>query len=511
LIVTGRALLCCLILLSAAIASAQADSERTISPIGGDVYRATDGRRTTVFMATPDGILVADPLNLDFARWLRQQLALRFPAVPVRYVVYTSADHDRIGGATVFGSAQVISTPAIQAAIAQRRLVLPSAVLSMDRNANGRLERDELVTPPGSELLAHDFDADGILTAAELWSDTSTPDGSVSDKRTIVMSGVPIHLLRGVMADGRDLIAIEFPAAHTVFAPAFQDDRPFATNGARPAELGRWLETLSNRYFDTLTTGDGRELPKAAISAVSSYVSAMVSSVAAGYDAAETLTQVKQRAAHDLPTASSSARDADAEFVYRRIGVWRVDVSGGVSLNRLPGEGQCGQDLTCRADRQVVLGGTIAAGVTFNQIRAAVELTPRQRVTTEFAYRPVPQFFLVDNISNRERLLSTLIGFETRRADQLNLAILGGFTFIHTATRYMTTTSNSSVVDTGSYEGQRAGFTAGADLKVAISRSMTLLVPVRYTALRKTIDEPDRRTDLRAGISLGVPLRRLVR
>ena len=71
----------------------------TIDHITGGVYRATANNSGTVFLVTPAGIILADPLNPEFSMWLRQEFATRF-GVPVRYVVYSHYhwDHMSISG-----------------------------------------------------------------------------------------------------------------------------------------------------------------------------------------------------------------------------------------------------------------------------------------------------------------------------------------------------------------------------------------------------------------------------
>ncbi len=65
--------------------------------VRGSLFRARDGARTTLFLVTPEGILLTDPLNVEFARWLKSELDTRFPGQPVRYVVYSASTQRRTG------------------------------------------------------------------------------------------------------------------------------------------------------------------------------------------------------------------------------------------------------------------------------------------------------------------------------------------------------------------------------------------------------------------------------
>ncbi len=91
-------------LIAGAVSSAFAQQKppvRGIVNVTGQLYRAQNDNHYTVFLATPDGIIMSDPINRDFARWLKAELATRFK-VPVRYVLYTHKDWDHASGGVVF-------------------------------------------------------------------------------------------------------------------------------------------------------------------------------------------------------------------------------------------------------------------------------------------------------------------------------------------------------------------------------------------------------------------------
>src|SRR4249919_1170406 len=74
------------------------NSPREIQKLNGDVYWARDNDlHLSVFMVTPEGIIVADPISRDFSTWLKGELAKRFNA-PVRYVLYSHKDYDHASG-----------------------------------------------------------------------------------------------------------------------------------------------------------------------------------------------------------------------------------------------------------------------------------------------------------------------------------------------------------------------------------------------------------------------------
>src|SRR5688572_30147500 len=79
---------------------------REIIPLTGDLYRARNGNWYTVFLVTPDGIILGDPINAAFATWLKNELATRFK-VPVRYVVYSHSHFDHAAGGAVFADTAI--------------------------------------------------------------------------------------------------------------------------------------------------------------------------------------------------------------------------------------------------------------------------------------------------------------------------------------------------------------------------------------------------------------------
>ena len=71
---------------SPAIAQQQKPPVRSITRLAGDLYRVQNNDHYTLFLVTSGGIILADPINVDAANWLKAELADRFPNAPVRYV-----------------------------------------------------------------------------------------------------------------------------------------------------------------------------------------------------------------------------------------------------------------------------------------------------------------------------------------------------------------------------------------------------------------------------------------
>jgi glyoxylase-like metal-dependent hydrolase (beta-lactamase superfamily II) len=98
-LISSVLVLCALVVASGA--SAQQPPQRGIVNVTGQLYRAQNNNHYTVFLVTPEGVILSDPINRDFARWLKGEIATRFK-VPVRYVLYTHRDWDHASGGIVF-------------------------------------------------------------------------------------------------------------------------------------------------------------------------------------------------------------------------------------------------------------------------------------------------------------------------------------------------------------------------------------------------------------------------
>ncbi len=82
-------------------AAAPRGPAREITQITPELFRARNGNWYTIFLVTPAGIVLGDPINVEFARWLKGELATRFTQ-PVRYVVYSHSHYDHASGGEVF-------------------------------------------------------------------------------------------------------------------------------------------------------------------------------------------------------------------------------------------------------------------------------------------------------------------------------------------------------------------------------------------------------------------------
>ena len=84
-----------------------------------------------MFLVTPDGVILADPIGIDFARWLKTELSDRFGST-VKYVIYSHHHPEHATGGTVF--ADTATFVAHENVIAALDAPFPSNAGQMDLN-----------------------------------------------------------------------------------------------------------------------------------------------------------------------------------------------------------------------------------------------------------------------------------------------------------------------------------------------------------------------------------------
>ena len=104
-----------------------------IGRLTGDVYYARMDDYLSVFMVTPDGIVLVEPISSEFATWLKGELATRFK-VPVKYVIYSHHHWDHASGASVWAdTARIVGHEAML-----KRLAMPPDGTPLPQNARGQ-------------------------------------------------------------------------------------------------------------------------------------------------------------------------------------------------------------------------------------------------------------------------------------------------------------------------------------------------------------------------------------
>lgn len=202
---------------------AQQAPDRGIVHVGGDLYRAHNNAHNTVFLVTSEGILVSDPINRDFAQWLRGELASMYD-VPVRVVAYSHHHWDHASGGEVFAdTAEIIGHETMPAALAlpSGDTPLSDAAAALDANGNGQIEESEASGNLAGQFALIDADGDGMLTGAEIArgpvSDVHPPSTVYSDTRTITLGGKSVELVHIAADHSPDMTVLRFPDEDAAF------------------------------------------------------------------------------------------------------------------------------------------------------------------------------------------------------------------------------------------------------------------------------------------------------
>ena len=225
---------------------------RAILKIRGDVYRFQDTRHHTVFMVTPAGIILGDPISADAATWLKAELAKRFN-VPVRYVIHSHSHWDHASGGRVFADTAELWGHANMAA--------------------------EIKTSPEPERM----------------KDVATPQKTYTDRQTITLGGKTVELIYAGANHAADMTILYFPAervAHTVDyltvrrVPRFLDGAPL------PAWIAA-MKKVEALNFDIFVPGHGNVGNKADVTEQREYFEALVAGVGEGIKTGRSVQQLQ--------------------------------------------------------------------------------------------------------------------------------------------------------------------------------------------------------------------------
>lgn len=187
--------------------------KREITKIAGDLYRFQNNFHFSVFLVTPEGVIVTDPINAEAAQWLKDEIAKRFNQ-PIKYLIYSHFHGDHISGGEVFAE-------------------------------------------PGVEIIGHErtkanIAANNIPTAA--------PTKTFSDQMTIELGGKKVELIFPGKSHSDDLIVMYFPAERTVFTVDFISAKRLPWRNLPGGSFPDWFTAIDNVVamdFDILAPGHG--------------------------------------------------------------------------------------------------------------------------------------------------------------------------------------------------------------------------------------------------------------
>jgi glyoxylase-like metal-dependent hydrolase (beta-lactamase superfamily II) len=178
-----------------------------VTQVRDNLYRFTTSRgralHASLFLVTGEGIILTDPIRTSAALWLREELKRRFNK-PVKYVIYSHAHFDHIGGGQVF-------------------------------------QKD------GAAVIAHENAVEPIVGEK---LPTAAPDRTFKERMTVELGGETVRLTRIAPSHSNSMIIIEFPKQRAVMAVDFCPVNGLPYNDFPDFYYDGWMESLE--YLNTL-------------------------------------------------------------------------------------------------------------------------------------------------------------------------------------------------------------------------------------------------------------------
>jgi len=269
--------------------------------ITGQLYWAHNDNHRTVFLVTPEGVIMSDPINRDFARWLKAEIATRHK-VPVRYVLYTHKDWDHASGGVVFAdTATFVGHANMRAGVALPggTPALPENAAKMDANRNGLIERGEAAGGTTAQFDLIDFNRDGILTPNELLrgpvNDVHLPSVTFRDRHTVTLGGKRVIMVPLGTAHTDDSTVLYFPDERTVFSADVMQVKRLPQN-ITPS-VGAYIDalrTIQSLDYDHAATGHAVMGTKKDVAQSLQYLEDLANGVAAGIGAGRSLADIQK-------------------------------------------------------------------------------------------------------------------------------------------------------------------------------------------------------------------------
>ena len=313
--------------------------QRGIVNVTGQLYRAQNNNHYTVFLVTPEGVIMSDPINREFARWLKGEIATRFK-VPVRYVLYTHRDWDHASGGVVFAdTAEFVGHRNMLAALAPPagNPPLPADAVKIDANTNGLVERSEAAGQYRDRFAMFDDNRDGVLSGAEIArgsiSDVYAPTVTYTDRHTVTLGGKRVTMTYLGMAHADDSSVLHFPDERAVFSADIMQVRRLP--GGLAPTVGSWIDaltTITALDFEHALTGHALSGTKQDAMQSLQYLVDIATGVAAGVAAGRSLPEIQKSLTLDAYKGFErwdTVREAHIAAVYATIRGTRPAVPAG--------------------------------------------------------------------------------------------------------------------------------------------------------------------------------------
>ncbi len=228
---------------------AQRRPTREITQVSGDLYRFRNQFHYSVFLVTPAGIIATDPINVEAAQWLKQELSRRF-SQPVKYLIYSHDHADHISGGEVFADTAVV--------------------------------------------IAHEKAKKAIIREKR---PTAIPEIVFSERMTVELGEKQVELTYVGRNHTDNSIVMRFPAERALFAVDFIPVNSLPWKNLRDSYIEEWIESLRRVEaldFETLVPGHGSLGRKDHVRMVRGYMEELWRQVVKYARQGKTLDEIKQ-------------------------------------------------------------------------------------------------------------------------------------------------------------------------------------------------------------------------
>ncbi|MBL6946429.1 MAG: MBL fold metallo-hydrolase [Rhodospirillales bacterium] len=227
----------------------QGEPKRSITQISGDLYRFQNNFHASVFLVTPEGVIVTDPINAEASKWLKAEIKTRFNQ-PVKFVIYSHDHRDHSSGGEVYAD---------------------TALFVAHRNAKAAIVGEN--------------------------RPTAVPDITFDESLTIELGGKTVELTYVGPSHSDNMIVANFPAERTLFIVDIASVKRLLFKDLGDAYLPGWVNALKkveSLDYDRIAPGHGAMGTKADITANREYVEDLYNAVFTGLRAGKSLDELKQ-------------------------------------------------------------------------------------------------------------------------------------------------------------------------------------------------------------------------
>jgi glyoxylase-like metal-dependent hydrolase (beta-lactamase superfamily II) len=218
-------------------ASAQEPRARDeITQLADDMFLFRHQAHQAIFIITPKGVILTDPISKDAATWLKREMT-KLTAQPIRYVIYSHHHNDHIEGGSVFAD---------QALFVSHAAARPRIIKAADPHI-------------------------------------PVPDLTFTDRMAIDLGGKYVELIYTGKNHSDNSLVVLVPQDKLLFAVDFIPVESVAYRSLPDAYPDEWIESLKQVEqldFETLVPGHGKIGKKDDVRKFREYLEALKSAVA---------------------------------------------------------------------------------------------------------------------------------------------------------------------------------------------------------------------------------------